>query len=262
MVWSEHTTADGDARWACDGCHRLASLTAEEWQAQRQAAEAVRAVQAAAAAAAAPKPRAVLQEALTARADAAAVLARLEPGLIAARAALAAAQVRHDAAVAAMQAAEQAAITRLAASVMGTRAEPAAITQGAARGGLRQAEDSLAAANGAKSLIDGQIADARRATSYAETAVRTAALAVLAAEELEGLITAAVAARATYLESVGGLSWLIRNGAVPSGDVRPNQLVLEADSAPARWPEAAHADGCMAERLAALMEGDYLLRRN
>ena len=70
--------------------------------------------------------------------------------------------------------------------------------------------------------------------------MKKAALRVLAAETLEDF-----------------LGWLIRNSAVPSGDVRPNQLVRDADTPPSRWPEAAHSDGGMAERLAALMEGDH-----
>jgi hypothetical protein len=254
-IWSEHETAGGDAIWCCAGCHRPASLTQDEWHAQRGAAEAVRRVQDAAAAAAAPAPRDAMQAALTARADAVARIAKLEPGLAAARAALAAAQVRHDAATAAMAEAEQGAITRLAASVMGTRPEAAAITQGAARGGLRSAEDALAAARGAKALLDGQIAEARRSVSFAETAVRTAALSVLANENLEPLIERAIEARADYLEAVSGLGWLIRNGATPNGDARAHQLVIGADVAPARWPEAQHTDGGMTARLAALMEG-------
>ena len=39
---------------------------------------------------------------------------------------------------------------------------------------------------------------------------------------------------------------------LPSADARPHQLVRDADTPPSRWPEAAHADGGMAERLAGL----------
>jgi hypothetical protein len=253
MRWSEHETADGDASWACDGCHRPSTLTTDEWQAQRSAAEAVRRVQDAAAAAAVPKPRDALATALTARLEAATVLARLEPGLVAARSALAAAQVRHDVATSAMQEAEAAAVTRLAQSVMGQRAEAVPITTGAARGALRQAEDGLQAARGARALLDDQLIDARRSLTSAEAAVRRAALAVLAEEELEPLIEQAIEARANYLEAVGALAWLVRNAATPNGDARAHQLVIGADVAPAQWPEAAHADGGMATRLAALV---------
>ena len=55
MIWTEHATASGDVAWACAGCHRPASLSADEWQAQRAAAEAVRQVQEARDAAAAPR---------------------------------------------------------------------------------------------------------------------------------------------------------------------------------------------------------------
>jgi hypothetical protein len=126
------------------------------------------------------------------------------------------------------------------------------------RGNLRTAEDALTASRGAKQLLDDELLTARRAAGLAEAAVRSAALRVLAAETLEDLIESAINARAAYLESVAGLGWLIRNHGVPSGDARAHQLVLEADSAPARWrPEATYADGGMAKRLAALMEGDH-----
>jgi hypothetical protein len=83
------------------------------------------------------------------------------------------------------------------------------------------------------------------------------ALRVLAAEALEPLIERAVTARADYLQAVAGLAWLLRNGAMPDGDVRARQLVAGADTPPSRWPEASRTDGGMAERLAALMEGDH-----
>ena len=68
MIWSEHTT-DGNAVWACAGCHRSADLTAEGGtpnSQRRQAADAhLRAT-----AAAAPKPRDTLREALARLAEA------------------------------------------------------------------------------------------------------------------------------------------------------------------------------------------------
>ncbi len=92
--------------------------------------------------------------------------------------------------------------------------------------------------------------------------MRTAALRALAAEELEPLIERAVEARAAYLEAVGGLGWLLRNGALPAGDVRAQQLVLGADTAPSRWPEAVTADARMPERLAELGAGPHLVLRH
>jgi hypothetical protein len=204
-IWSEHSTNTGDASWACAGCHRPASLTPEEWWAQQQAAEAVRMRQDAAAAAAAPN---ALQEALARRTEAAATLGKLELAQADARAALAAAQVRHDGAVAAMAEAEQASITRLAAGMTGERAETGAPTVGAARGNLRTAEDALSAARGARGLIGDQMHYAQRNLANAETAVRTAAIAVLASENLEPLIEQAITARADYIESIASLGWL------------------------------------------------------
>jgi len=129
--------------------------------------------------------------------------------------------------------------------------------RGAASGGagnLSQARDAVDVARGARTLIDVQLTDARQVMANAEAAVRQAALRVLASEELENLIEAATAARADYVEAIGGLSFLIRNGAVPSGDARPNQLVRDADTAPiamarsavSRWRDdkaARRADG-------------------
>jgi hypothetical protein len=87
----------------------------------------------------------------------------------------------------------------------------------------------------------------------AHAAVREAALRVLAAEEFEDTLTAAVEARASYLEAIGSLGWLIRNRCVPNRDVRPNQLVAEAsETPPCRWPEAADAGNRLAQRLAQL----------
>jgi hypothetical protein len=60
----------------------------------------------------------------------------------------------------------------------------------------------------------------------------------------------------SYLEAVSSLAWLINNRGIPDGDVRAAQLVAGADTPPSRWPEAAHADGGMARRLAELMEAN------
>jgi hypothetical protein len=139
----------------------------------------------------------------------------------------------------------------------GERAETGAPTVGAARGNLRTAEDALSAARGAKALLEDKLHYAKRSLANAETAVRSAAVRVLGSETLEALLETAVSARADYVDAIGGLSWLIRNGATPSDDARPHQLVRGADTPPCAWPEAAHADGGMAKRLAALMEGDH-----
>jgi hypothetical protein len=39
-MWSEHQSVDGNAVWYCAGCHRPASLTAEEWREQVASADA------------------------------------------------------------------------------------------------------------------------------------------------------------------------------------------------------------------------------
>jgi hypothetical protein len=249
MIWREHETAAGDSTWACSGCHRASSLTAEAWRArvaQEAAAAARRTAAEAAEAAPAPDSRAALSAALDRRSEAAAALDRLEQALPAARTALASAQVKHDAAVAAVADAERTAVARAAAALTGGPTPVQGITAGAARGNLRTAEDILTTARAARQLLDDQADQARRAVSFAENRVRSAALRVLAAEELEGLITAAINARANYAESIAALAFLIRARVIPNGDVRPHQLVSDADTAP------AHTDGGMAERLAAL----------
>ena len=163
--------------------------------------------------------------------------------------------MKHDAATAAIEESETGAVTWLAASLTGARAEAAGITADAARGRLRLAEDALHTARGAKALIEDKAHYARLNVTSAEAAVRGAALRVLAAEELEALITTAALARADYVEAIAGLSFLIRNGAIPNGDIRPNQLVRGADSPPSTWREAQNADGGMTARLNALLGG-------
>jgi hypothetical protein len=172
---------------------------------------------------------------------------------VSARAALAAAQLKHDGATAAMEGAEQAAVQRLAAGLTGSRAEPAGITTGAARGALRTAEDALNAARGASALLADQLHYAKPNLVNAEGAVRSAALRVIAAEQLEDLIEVATESRATYIETIAALGWLIRNHAVPNGDVRPNQLVREGDTPPSQWREAQNADGGLGAQLNALL---------
>ena len=78
-------------------------------------------------------------------------------------------------------------------------------------------------------------------------------LAVIVVEQLEDLLGDAAEARATYLEALGQLGWLLRHHVVPSADARPRQLVAGADTAPAMWPEAKAAGvAAMEEALAAL----------
>jgi predicted Fe-S protein YdhL (DUF1289 family) len=69
MRWSEHATADGDASWACAGCHRPASLTVEEWHALVDAEARRIAIEAEARAATEPAPRDQLTAALARRAE-------------------------------------------------------------------------------------------------------------------------------------------------------------------------------------------------
>src|SRR3954469_7403104 len=47
-IWSEHSTPNGGSIWGCQGCHRPASLTREEWNRQ-QAPSLARAAKAASA---------------------------------------------------------------------------------------------------------------------------------------------------------------------------------------------------------------------
>jgi hypothetical protein len=205
--------------------------------------------------ASAPEPRAALGDALAARAEAATALGALEAAATAAVTALSAAQSRHDAAVAAVADAERTAVARAAAALTGGPIPASAMTSGAARGNLRTAEDALAAARGARALLDDQAMDARRNLTNAAAAVRSAALRVLAAEEFEDTLTAAVEARADYVEAVGSLAWLIRSHAIASDDARARQLVAGADVAPSAWPEATTAGARLEARFAALMEG-------
>jgi hypothetical protein len=82
-----------------------------------------------------------------------------------------------------------------------------------------------------------------------------AALKRIVEEEWERLIATTVESRATYIESPGDLAWLLRNGAAPINDARAAQLILQADTPPSRWPEAATlaaTGGVLAGRIAAL----------
>jgi hypothetical protein len=123
----------------------------------------------------------------------------------------------------------------------------------AARNKLRICEDELQAARGASALLSDKLHYGRQNLITAEANVRSAALRVIGVEELEPLLSTAVAARADYIEAIGCLSWLIRNHCVPSGDIRANQLTAEAgETPPAYWREAASAGERLAARLAEL----------
>ena len=74
--------------------------------------------------------------------------------------------------------------------------------------------------------------------------MRAAALRVIAEEELDKSESRRpCAARADYVEAIGGLAWLLRHHALPSHDIRARQLVAGADTAPSTWPEAVSAAG-------------------
>jgi hypothetical protein len=84
---------------------------------------------------------------------------------------------------------------------------------------------------------------------------RSAAIRRLAAEEYEQRLEATAAARAAYIEGIGDLRWMLRNGAVPHNDARPARLLAEIDAPVSRWPDAASASGARLEqRLAAIMQ--------
>jgi hypothetical protein len=70
---------------------------------------------------------------------------------------------------------------------------------------------------------------------------RNAALKRIVAEEWEPLIAKAVEARADYIEALGDIAWLLRNGAAPANDARGAQLLVETDTAPSRWQAASLA---------------------
>jgi hypothetical protein len=252
MIWGEHSTAAGEPTWSCQGCHRSANLTADDWHAQREQAKREAA---AVTAVPEPAPREQLAAALARRAEATAVLARLDAALPAARTAVLAAQARLDTARAATTSAEQSAVERLAASLTGDAAPSAGVTSGAARGLVRTAEDALHAARGARGLLEDQHHYAEKAVTSAAAVVHSAALHVLVEDELETVLSAAVAARAAYLTGIQVLAWFLTQHAVPNGDVRPSQLVNEADTPPALWPKAPHAEERLAARLAELEAG-------
>jgi hypothetical protein len=67
-----------------------------------------------------------------------------------------------------------------------------------ARTALTEAADALAAIRAARAQLDAELEAARRGLSYAEDRARRAGIGVIAAEELEPLIEAAVASRASY----------------------------------------------------------------
>ena len=215
----------------------------------------MRKVTAAREAAAAPKPRSALSEALALCAELRTSLQKIEEVLPAARSTLVAAQLKHERAAAEAAEIEERAAAHLADSIQGKRPAGPAPSVAAARAALVVAADGLAAARGARGLLDAELTAARAAVGHANDRARRAAVRVIAAERLEGLLTAATEARANYLESVGQLGWLIREHAVPNGDARPYQLVGDANTPPSAWREAATAGvQAMDDALATLLE--------
>jgi hypothetical protein len=79
---------------------------------------------------------------------------------------------------------------------------------------------------------------------------------VIAAERLEGLLTAATEGRANYLESVGALGWLLREHAIPLNDRRAHQILGEANTPPSAWPEAKEAGTAQMEAMRAALMAD------
>jgi hypothetical protein len=254
MIWSEHT-ADGEAVWCCDRCHRSPDLTAEEWRAaeadRQQAAEA----RLRAADAAVVPPRDRLREALAKRAEANAIIERLERAVPAARSAVTEAQERHDRATAAAEAVNATASENLATAFFeGTKPTDATRVAAAARGELAAAVDALITTKNARTIIDSKIKDARTAMGYANDRARKAAHSVLVAERLENLLADVAQARATYLESAGQLGWLIKTHVIPDSDRRAHQFLGEANQPPSTWREAATAGtAAMEDALEALL---------
>jgi hypothetical protein len=99
---------------------------------------------------------------------------------------------------------------------------------------------------------------AEQAPMRAKESRRNAALKRIVAEEWEPLIAKAVEARADYIEALGDIAWLLRNGAAPANDARGAQLLVETDTAPSRWQAAslAASGGRLAARIAALESGE------
>jgi hypothetical protein len=55
---------------------------------------------------------------------------------------------------------------------------------------------------------------------------------------MEDLISAAVSARAAYVDALGSLAWLVQQHAVPDGDSRVRQLVSDGETPASALPEA------------------------
>ena len=94
-----------------------------------------------------------------------------------------------------------------------------------------------------------------RTPAFATDRARTAALAVLVAERLEGLLDEVAESRAQYTESTGRLAWLLKTHLIPSTDARARQLLADANTPPSAWREAATAGvQAMDDALATLLE--------
>ena len=148
------------------------------------------------------------------------------------------------------------AAAHLAASFQGTRTAGPAPSVAATRAALAAAVDGLAAARGARGLLDAELTAARGALATAQAATHRAATRVIAAERLEDLLTAATEGRANYLESVGALGWLLREHAIPLNDRRAHQILGEANTPPSAWPEAKEAGTAQMEAMRAALMAD------
>jgi hypothetical protein len=248
MVWVEHENASGEAIWACSGCHRPV-LTTEEWSAER----ARQGANGAHSQTGAPDPRDTLRDALARLTAARRRLSEVSAALPSARTALAMARERHVMASAAVEEVEAATVASMARKFLG-QAGPPAPSQDVARAQLAVASDAVENALAAKQHFDGAINAATLSVDAARTRAGKAAIAVIAFEQLEDLLDVAVEARAAYVEAIGKLGWLLRNGMSSTTDARARQLVAGADTAPSTWQEAKVAGtGQMEAALAALL---------
>jgi membrane fusion protein, multidrug efflux system len=261
MRWVEHEASDGEAVWACASCHWPPALSDEEWAgvsaaSQRVTEAAQRAMEASQAAA---DPRAVLREALERLAAARAALSQAQAAVPAARQALDEARERHTAAEQRATEAKEAAVTAMAKGFLGQPgAEPP--SQNEARAELAAAVDGLEAARAARQEIDGAVAGAKVSADAAATRARKAAAAVIAREQLEGLLGEATTARDEYCEAIGKLGWLLRQGAVPSSDARVRRLIAGVAGAgpePSSWPEATAAGKAAMEAAQAALLAEH-----
>ena len=142
-------------------------MTAEEWSAQRQAAEARAKGPGRARGCGGTEAPLRLSEALALCAELRTSLQKIEAALPAARSTLVAAQLKHDRAAAEAAEIEERAAAHLADSIQGKRPAGPAPSVAAARAALVAAADGLAAARGARGLLDAELTAARAAVAHA-----------------------------------------------------------------------------------------------